>query len=339
MSAVTDTTDPVDVAGAANSSGSDGAVRAGLRRINFSDHGIVWVTIALFVALSQTSDAFLTVANLRNVLDQQSLILIAGAAMTLTLISGNFDISVSAIYINASIATALVMNSTGSVILALGAGVAIGAAFGLLNGSVVAWVRINSFIATLASSFVFFGIGFLLSDRSIVRVADREFNQIARGRDLGLTNATWIAVVVVALFWFVLQRTRFGRHVFAVGGNPEAARLAGIRVEVITATTFVLTGAAAGLAGALLASRTITAQPSDDFSFVFAVLTAVIIGGTSIAGGEGAVWRTVLGAFFIALLTNGFNLHQIDPIIQRLIQGSVILAAVAADNWSRNRRT
>jgi len=231
------------------------------------------------------------------------------------------------------------MNSTGSVILALGAGVAIGAAFGLLNGSVVAWVRINSFIATLASSFVFFGIGFLLSDRSIVRVADREFNQIARGRDLGLTNATWIAVVVVALFWFVLQRTRFGRHVFAVGGNPEAARLAGIRVEVITATTFVLTGAAAGLAGALLASRTITAQPSDDFSFVFAVLTAVIIGGTSIAGGEGAVWRTVLGAFFIALLTNGFNLHQIDPIIQRLIQGSVILAAVAADNWSRNRRT
>ncbi len=339
MSTVADTTEASETRGSAQPPGSEGSARAWLRRINFSDYGIIWVTIALFLALSQTSDAFLTVANLRNVLDQQSLILIAGAALTLTLISGNFDISISAIYINASITTALVMNSSGSVFLALAAGIAIGAAFGMLNGAIVAWVRINSFIATLASSFVFFGIGFLLSDRSIVRVVDRDFNQIARGRDLGLTNATWIAVIVVALFWFVLERTRFGRHVFAVGGNQEAARLAGIRVEVITAATFVLAGAAAGLAGALLASRTITAQPSDDFSFVFAVLTAVIIGGTSIAGGEGAVWRTVLGAFFIALLTNGFNLHQIDPIIQRLIQGTVILAAVAADNWSRNRRT
>lgn len=308
------------------------------RRFRFSEYGIVWVTILLFVGLSQTSDAFLTVANLRNVLDQQSLILIAGAAMTYMLIGGNFDISVSATYINASITTALVINSTGSVLLAIGAGVLVGALFGVVNGVVVAWVKINSFIATLASSFVFFGIGFLLSDRSIVRVEDRNFTRIARGRDFGLTNATWIAIVVVAVFWFVLERTRFGRHVFATGGNPEAARLAGIRVEVITAATFVLTGAAAGLAGALLASRTITAQPSDDFSFVFAVLTAVIIGGTSIAGGEGAVWRTLLGAFFIALLTNGFNLHQIDPIIQRLIQGTVILAAVAADNWSRTRK-
>lgn len=309
------------------------------RKFNFSSYGIVWVTIALFIGLTQTSDAFLTVANLRNVLDQQSLILIAGSAMTLTLIGGNFDISVSAMYINASIMTALVINSTGSVLLALGSGVAIGALFGLVNGIIISWVRINSFIATLASSFVFFGIGFLLSDRSIVRVVDRDFSKIARGRDFGLTNATWIAIFVVALFWFILERTRFGRHVFATGGNPEAARLAGVRVEVITAATFVLTGAAAGLAGALLASRTITAQPSDDFSFVFAVLTAVIIGGTSIAGGEGAVWRTLLGAFFIALMTNGFNLLQIDPIIQRLIQGTVILAAVAADNWSRNRRS
>lgn len=319
--------------------GEESAALSSSRKFNFSSYGIVWVTIALFIGLTQTSDAFLTVANLRNVLDQQSLILIAGSAMTLTLIGGNFDISASAVYINASITTALVINSTGSVLLALGAGVAIGALFGLVNGVIISWVRINSFIATLASSFVFFGVAFLLSDRSIVRIEDRDFSQIARGRDYGLTNATWIAIVVVTLFWFILERTRFGRHVFATGGNPEAARLAGVRVEAITAATFVLTGAAAGLAGSLLASRTITAQPSDDFSFVFAVLTAVIIGGTSIAGGEGAVWRTLLGAFFIALMTNGFNLLQIDPIIQRLIQGTVILAAVAADNWSRNRRS
>lgn len=314
-------------------------VRPTLGGFQFQNYGIIWVTILLFLLLAVTSDAFLTVANLRNVLDQQSLILIAGAAMTLTLIGGNFDISLSAVYINASIATALMHNATGSAVLAIGVGILLGATFGLVNGAVIAWVKVNSFIATLASSFVFFGIGFLLSDRSIVRVEDRDFIEIARGRDFGLTNATWIAIIVVAFFWVLLERTGYGRRVFATGGNPEAARLAGVRVEVITASTFVLTGAAAGLAGALLASRTITAQPSDDFSFVFAVLTAVIIGGTSIAGGEGAVWRTLLGAFFIALLTNGFNLHQIDPIIQRLVQGTVILGAVAADNWTRSRRS
>lgn len=308
------------------------------RRHRLADIGILWITAALFLLLWQTSDAFLTTANLRNIVDQQSLIVLAGAAATLTLISGNFDISLSATFINASIVTALVFNDTGSALLAFGAGVACGLVFGLVNGLLVAIVRINSFIATLASSFVFYGIGFLLSDRSIVRVEDRDFLQIARGRDWGLTNASWIAVVVVLAFWFLLERTRFGRHLFAVGGNPDAARLAGIRVESVVITTFALTGAAAALAGALLASRTLSAHASDDFSFVFSVLTAVIIGGTSIAGGEGAVWRTVLGAFFIALMNNGFNLHQIDPIIQRLIQGTVMLLAVAADSWTRSRR-
>jgi len=327
-----DTTDAVDTADETATS-----VLERVRGLGLADYGIIWITLALFVVLWQTSDVFLTSANLRNIVDQQSLIVIAGSAMTLTLISGNFDISLSAIFINASITTALLYNETESALIAIGGGIALGALFGLVNGLVVAVARINSFIATLSTSFVFYGIGFLLSDRSIVRIVDRDFSQIARGRDLGITNASIVAIVVVLVFWFVLERTRFGRHLFAAGGNPEAARLAGVGVERVVITSFILTGLAAGLAGSLLASRTLTAQPSDDFSFVFSVLTAVIIGGTSIAGGEGAVWRTVLGAFFIALLTNGFNLHQIDPIIQRLVQGSVILLAVAADNWTRNR--
>lgn len=309
------------------------------RRLSIlTDYGIIWTTIALFALLALTTEAFLTPANLRNILDQQSLLLIAGAAMTLTLIGGNFDISISASFINAGIATALTVNATGSGLLGILAGLAIGTVYGLVNGAVVAWIRVNSFIATLATSFVFYGIGFLLSDRSIIRIKDTAFSEIARGRILGLTNATWIAVVVVGLFWFTLSRTRFGRHVFATGGAVEAARLAGVRVRLITVVTFVLVGAAAGLAGALSASRTLTAQPGDHFSFVFAVLAAVIVGGTSIAGGDGAVWRTVFGALFIALIINGFNLRQIDPIIQRLIQGGVIVAAVAVDNWTKSKR-
>jgi ribose transport system permease protein len=310
------------------------------RRLSLlTDYGIIWTTIALFILLALTTEAFLSPANLRNILDQQSLLLIAGAAMTLTLIGGNFDISISASFINAGIATALTVNATGNGLLGIAAGLAIGTLYGLVNGAVVAWIRVNSFIATLATSFVFYGIGFLLSNRSIIRIRDTGFSEIARGRILGLTNATWIAVIVVGLFWFTLSRTRFGRHVFATGGATEAARLAGVRVKLITVVTFLLVGAAAGLSGALSASRTLTAQPSDDFSFVFAVLAAVIVGGTSIAGGDGAVWRTVFGALFIALIINGFNLRQIDPIIQRLIQGGVIVAAVAVDNWSKSKRT
>lgn len=303
-----------------------------------TDYGIIWITIALFIVLAITSSSFLTTGNLRNIVDQQSLIIIAAAAMTLTLISGNFDISVAATYINASILTALIYNWTGSVVLALGAGIVLGAIFGVVNGLIVARVGINSFIATLATSFIFFGIGFLMSDRSIVRVEDRDFFNVSKHRVFDfITNASWVALVVVAVLWFVLDRTTFGRHLFAVGGNPEAATLAGVRGPRVVITTFVITGAAAGLAGALLASRTLSAQPSDDFSFVFSVLTAVIIGGTSIAGGEGAVWRTLVGVFFLALLSNGFNLLKIDPIIQRLVEGTVILLAVTADNWTRNR--
>ena len=304
-----------------------------LRRRRPADYGIVWVTVALFVLLTQTTDVFLSPANLRNVLDQQSLLLIAGSAMTLTLISGNFDNSLSASYVNAGIVTALIANGAGS---AVSASVRRSACSTGSRSPGCGSTRSSQPWPRRSSSTA---LGSCCSDRSIIRVSDRSFSDLARGRTLGVTNATWIAAVVVILFWLVLERTRFGRHVFAAGGNPEAARMAGVRVEGIVVATFVITGAAAGLAAALSASRTLTAQPSDDFSFVFAVLTAVIVGGTSIAGGEGAVWRTVFGAFFTAFMLNGFNLHQIDPIIQRLIQGSVILVAVAADNWTRRRRS
>lgn len=304
-----------------------------------SNYGIIWVTVLLFVLLALTTEPFLSTANLRNILDQQSLLLIAGSALTLTLIGGNFDISTSAIFINAGIVTALTANTTGNALLALVAGTALATLFGVVNGVIVAIARIHSFIATLATSFIFYGIGFMISQRSIIRIGEATISEIARGRNLGITNATWIAILVVAVFWVIQSRTRFGREIYAMGGNEEAARLAGIQVKRVKILTFVVAGAAAGLAGALSTARTLTAQPSDDFSFVFAVLAAVIVGGTSVAGGAGAVWRTVFGALFIALLINGFNLRQVDPIIQRLIQGAVILGAVAADNWSRSRRT
>ena len=300
--------------------------------------GIVWVTFALFVVLAATTDGFLTGPNLRNVMDQQATLLIAASVATLTMIAGGFDVSIAAVAVVSPLVALRVENATESVLLALLAGCAFGLVVGLANGSIVAFARINSFITTLATSFIVFGLGYIVSERSILRPVTESFRSIARTRVLNLTTAAWISLAVVAVAWFALAGTRFGRHVYATGGNAEAARLAGVRTRHIIVSVFALSGLAAGLAGVVASSRTISATPSDDFSFVFGVIAAIVVGGTSIAGGTGAVWRTLLGAFFIAFMVNGFNLHEVDPIWQRVIQGVVILVAVAADSWSRGRR-
>lgn len=301
------------------------------------NYGILVVTLILFAALALTTEGFLTSRNMRNILDQQSTVLIAASFMTMAIIAGNFDVSAAAVYVVAPLVALVVENATGSMLLAILAGLGAGGAMGLFNGMVVTRLKVNSFIATLASSFMFFGIGYLVSDRSILRPEAVEWRAIARTRIFELTSATWIAAVVVLCAALVLHRTRFGRNVYACGANREAARLAGVHVDRVQVQTFVMLALAAALAGILTASRTVSAQPSDDFSFVFAVLTAVIVGGTSIAGGQGAIWRTVVAVFFLAFLSNGFNLHQIDPIWQRLIEGMVILLAVSVDAWTQRR--
>ncbi len=300
-------------------------------------YGIAVITISLFLILSFTTEGFFTERNIRNLLDQQSTILIAASFMTIVIISGNFDISISAIFVVAPLFALNIENATGNILLSVLGGVGLGIILGSFNALVVTYFKVNSFIATLATSFMFFGFGYLISDRSLMRPVTDSYQQIARTKFFDITSATWISLVVVIVASILLTRTRFGRNVFATGGNQEAARLAGINVPQVQAITFILLGAAAALAGIVNSSRSISAQPSDDFSFVFAVLTAVIVGGTSIMGGKGAIWRTVAAAFFLAFMNNGFNLLQVDPLWQRIILGLVIVIAVALDSWSQRK--
>lgn len=303
------------------------------------NYGIVWVVIALFIGLALTTDGFLTYANLKNILDQQSLLLIAATLATITMIAGGFDVSQAAVYVVAPLVALTVERATGSIPLAIASGLAFGLVIGVANGFIVAVVRINSFITTLAMSTMVFGFGYIVSGASILRPADPDsWAVLSRSTVLGLTSATWVAVAVVAVAWFALARMTYGRYVYAVGANAEAARLAGVRTLLVIASTFALSAAAAALAGVMNSSRSLSSTPSDDVSFVFSVIAAIVVGGTSIAGGEGTIWRTIFGAFFIALLGNGFNLHQVDPIFQRIVQGAVIIGAVSLDSWSRSRR-
>ena len=220
-------------------------------------HGIAIITIVIFILLALTTEGFFTERNLRNILDQQSTILIAASFMTIVIISGNFDISVSAIFVVSPLFTLFVENATGNLFLGVLAGISVGLCMGAFNAIVVTYFKVNSFIATLATSFMFFGLGYLISDRSLMRPAGEAYQQIARTKIFDITSATWLSLIVVIIASILLTRTRFGRNVFATGGNQEAARLAGINVARVQATTFILLGGAAALAGIVSSSRSI----------------------------------------------------------------------------------
>ena len=311
----------------------------GMPRPSWRSIGILIPFVVLFVALSIGSPHFFTAQNLLNILDQQSGTLIIAAAGTLVLIAGGIDLSVGATYTLAAVVSAQVVMAYGTVPGIL-AGLAVGLAVGAVNGVVSTVLRINSLIATLAMSFIVAGLASIVSGGSLIslRATNPDFNEFAWTRFIGIVSSIWIALVVVVVLGVLLARTTIGRYIYAAGGNAEAARLAGIRVYGIRILTFTLSGVAAGLAGVLSTSKTLGAHADPNTTLTFIVLAGIVVGGTSILGGEGAIWRTVVGVLFIALVYNGFNLLRVDPLFQQIALGLILLLAVGIDAWSRVRR-
>jgi len=300
--------------------------------------GILLPFAALFIALSVTSEPFLHTTNLLNILDQQSSLLIIAAAGTLVLVAGGIDLSVGATYALSSVvaADAVLKHST---LFAVGAGLVVGLLVGLVNGVIITILKINSLIATLAMSFVIAGIGTKVTSGNLIVLMNRPgFGKIAQSEFLGTPSSVWLMLVVVVLLGILLSRTTLGRYIFASGGNAEAARLAGVRVNQVRVITFMLSGGAAGLAGIIDASRVLSTQAGQGSALAFTVLAGIVVGGTSIAGGDGAVGRTVVGVLFIALIGNGFDLLGLDPLYQQIVLGLILLAAVALDAWARTQR-
>jgi ribose transport system permease protein len=270
--------------------------------------------------------------------DARAAAIIIAAAGTLVLVCGAIDLSVGAVAALAAVVAATVALEAGAG-LGFAAGIVVGLLAGLANGIVVTVLRINSLIATLAMSFVVAGLTALVAGGNLIVLFEvPDFGNLARADILGVRSSTWIMIVAVAVIGLVLARSTAGRYMYAVGGNAEAARLAGVPVRPIRLTTFVISGGAAGLGGLLIASRTVSAQASSGQELAFTVLAGIVVGGTSIAGGEGAVWRTVVGVLFIALIGNGLNLLGIDPLYRQVVLGLVILIAVGIDAAIRYRR-
>jgi ribose transport system permease protein len=189
-------------------------------------------------------------------------------------------------------------------------------------------------------SFVVSGIAEVTTNNTFYSLFSKSsLGKFATTDFLGAQSAIWITLLVVVLLGVALWATTFGRYVFAAGGNAEAARLAGVRVSQIRITTYVLSGMAAGLAGVISLAQTLTTTPySNESSLAFTVLAGIVVGGTSIIGGEGSVTRTVIGVLFIALIQNGFNLLQFNSFLIPLVTGVILIIAVALDVWLRQRR-
>jgi len=311
----------------------------GGRAVRARDYGILAALVLIVLALSLSTDTFLTSSNLVNLLDQCAIVGLLAAGATICIISGVFDLTASATLALSAIIGTQVVKVLG-VPVGFGAAVLAGALLGLITGTIVVRSGVNSFIATLATSIIYRGLAVVVTGAAIVyplASQSEDFNVLTWPSLFGLTSATTMFVVVVAVVAVLVSATTFGRRVYAVGGNAEAARLSGIRVGSIHVAVYVISGVCSALAGLILASRAGSAQSSMATGLELSAIAAAVIGGTSILGGEGAIWRGVVGALLLTLIGNGFNLLGWDTTYQQVVQGALILLAVTLDRWLRRR--
>ena len=294
------------------------------------DYGSLLGLLLIGAVLGLLSDRFLTTSNLLNVARQVSINAIVAAGMTFVIITGGIDLSVGSTIALAGCAALLVAGPLGDVV-GMTAGILVAAGVGFLNGALVAWGRVPPFITTLATMTVVRGAALVLTNGEPIVKTEGAYLWLGQA-SVGPIPVP-ILLMVATLFgahWF-LTRTRWGTYVYAVGGNAEAARLSGISLAGIQILVYVLGGVLAGLAGLVLAARLSSAQPNTGVGFELDAIAAVVLGGTSLMGGEGTIWGTTVGAFIIGILNNGFNLMNVSPFFQLIAKGAVIVLAVLVD--------
>jgi len=301
------------------------------------EYAIVVTFLALFIVLSLASDVFLSTRNLVNILDQWSDLGIIACGGTLVIIAGGFDLSVGSIYALAGVVAAIVTVHTGSPAAGWLAGAGAGALWGVVNGITVTVGRVNPFITTLATSIIILGFALALTQGRLISVPTPGFSELGQGKWFGIPISIFVFGAFAVAATYVLTRTVLGRYIYAAGGNPEAARLSGVPVGFVKTATYVVSGLSAGIAGSLVASRVSTGEADTGTQVPLLAIAAIVLGGTSIFGGSGAVWRTVLGLLMFAMIGNGFDLLGISGVYQQMFQGGIILVAVLFDVWVRRQ--
>ncbi len=296
--------------------------------------------IVMFVVFSLASPNFATFTNIVGILLSTAVIGILAVGVTFVIITGGIDLSVGTVMTLASVITGVIISYWGLPIPAgvLG-GLAAGALCGFVNGTVTAKMKVPPFIATLGMMMMSQGLSLVISGtRPIYFLGTPSFRQIAMGSLAGIPNAVWIFFASAVIGSLVLTKTVLGRYTFALGSNEEATRLSGINVDRWKIAVYTLCGLYSGLAGVVMASRLNSAQPALGAGYELEAIAAVVIGGTSLSGGEGSVLGTVIGAFLMSVLINGLRILSIPQEWQKVVIGAIVIVAVYADIARRRRR-
>jgi ribose/xylose/arabinose/galactoside ABC-type transport system permease subunit len=298
-----------------------------------------WISrYAIFVALALeclflavSTDAFFTSANLSNVLRQNAFTAILAAGMTFVILTAGIDLSVGSVVGLAGVVCADVLAHGHGLLTGVFTGLIVGLAIGIFNGLTITTLRVPAFIVTLATMLIARGAAYKYTDARTISGLPVEFGAIST------SVATAIIMgAVFAIAWVLLMRTAYGRHVYATGGNREAAWLSGVRVRAVEFSVYAISGLTAGLAGVLVASRLNAGYPRAGEFYELDAIAAVVVGGTSLFGGRGSLWGTLAGAFFIGILNNGLNLFRVSSYDQLIVKGGVLLIAASLDRWRSN---
>ena len=297
--------------------------------INFlRTYAVLILIVLLMIILTLSSEAFLTPRNLLNILNQNAPLAIIASALTLVIIVGGFDLSTAAIFAVASVTAAWIAINYNPYVGLLVAPL-IGMVLGYLNGIIITSLKVHSFLSTIATSLVFRGMAILITGGFLIPVRMKEFTWLGREKIFNVHVAVYVLLVFAIISTFILNRTTIGRYIFAIGGNEDASILSGIKVNLVKIFAFSFCGFASGIAAAVQVSRISLGTSQAGLGMELQAIAAVILGGTSIYGGSGAVWRSIAGVMLLALINNGFNILNADPFYKDLTTGLVIIAAVA----------
>jgi ribose transport system permease protein len=291
----------------------------------------------LVILMSLTSKEFLTLNNLTNVARQVSIFAIIGTGMTFVIITAGIDLSVGSQLALTGCVAMTIIDKTNGDFIGVAAGILVGALCGAVNGITVSRFRVPPFIATLAGLTIYRGLSLVITNGLPIVKFEGNFRFIGQGVVAGIPVPVIIMVIVGIVMQLVLSRTAFGAYIYAVGGNEEAARLSGIKVAWVKFWAYVLCGFLSGLSGMILMARLSSAQPAVGEGFELDAIAAVVLGGTSLMGGRGAVWSTLIGAFVIGILSNGMNLMGVHSHYQLVAKGVLIVLAVLLDDYLKRR--
>jgi ribose/xylose/arabinose/galactoside ABC-type transport system permease subunit len=305
-----------------------------------AEYVIVIAIILESIVFAIIAPEFFSVPNLINVALSIAITGILAVGMTAVILTGGIDLSVGSAAALAGVIAAMIASSGGgfgAVVLGGLAALGIGLAVGLFNGIMVAQFRVPPFVTTLAMLTICRGLAFIVTGGRAIGDLPSSFEFLGKRRLAGVPVPVILMLAIFVIGWFVLKRMAFGRYVYAVGGNREAAYLAGVNTKGVTLLVYVFNGLLVGLAGLVLASRLGAGVPNAGLQYELDVIAAVVVGGTSLNGGRGSVIGTFWGAVFIGILNNGLNLAGIDPYMQKIALGVVILLAVLADQLNKSQ--